>query len=128
MAIYEFECKKCHYHYDVSSLMSEKEASVKKAKCGKCGSKSKQEVIHGANFNFTNPVGTDRWNSDSGGHGYRFNHNLPKVIEERKNAEIASHMGADPYGQAGMLYNDIEMDTGIHDVDDQPTMLTDYSE
>jgi putative FmdB family regulatory protein len=128
MAIYEFACKKCNHHYDVTSLMSEKESTVKKAKCEKCGSKAKKEIMHASNFNFTNPIGTDRWNSESGGHGYRFHHNLPKVIEERKNAELLSHMGADPYGQADMSANDIELDTGIHDAEDGPSMLTQFSE
>ena len=48
-------------------------------------------------FNFTNPEGTSRWNSEPSGHDYRFKHNQPKVAKERANAEAASHMGSQPY-------------------------------
>jgi hypothetical protein len=35
--------------------------------------------------------------SDSTGHDYRFKHNLPSVIKQRRDAELASKMGASPY-------------------------------
>ena len=77
--------------------MAEKEKSVKKAKCEECGSKSKDEIIGVPSFNFANPVGTDRWNSSSQGHDYRFKHNLPNVKKQRETAKEKSHMGQDPY-------------------------------
>jgi len=67
---------------------------------------------------FTNPVGTDRWNSSSSGHDYRFKHNIPKVKAEREMAEQLSHMGSNPYGDTSD--KDIQMDTGIHDADSRP--------
>ena len=100
MPFYELECKKCGNIFDVfSPLMSEKENYIKKAKCEKCGSKSKQEHIKGANFNFSNPVGTDRWNSSNTGHDYRFKYNMPNVKKQREAAEIVSHMGTEPYNK-----------------------------
>jgi hypothetical protein len=66
-------------------------------------------------YAFAQPQGTDRWNSDSGGHGYRFNHNIPKVKAERAMAEALSHMGADPYTDTSAA--DINLDTGIHDAE-----------
>ena len=58
---------------------------------------------HGASVLPILPEGTDRWNSDSSGHDYRFHHNLPKVIAERQAAE--EHGGnAEPYNPI----NDLE--------------------
>jgi hypothetical protein len=64
--------------------------------CPSCGSKKKEKIMSACNFNFANPVGTDRWNSEKSGHDYRFKHKLPSVIKERKNAEIAGKT-AQPY-------------------------------
>jgi hypothetical protein len=66
-------------------------------------------------FNFANPEDTDRWNNTSSGHDYRFKTNLPKVIQQRQEAEMASHMGAKPYVDTSG--KDIDMDTGIHDAE-----------
>lgn len=109
MPRYEFECQKCQYVYDIWSLMAEKEQNVKKGKCPKCKSKKKAEIIGCPNFTFGNPVGTDRWNSDSSGHDYRFHHEMEKpggVIEQRKNAEEKSHVGAKPYREINDLSKD----------------------
>jgi len=57
--------------------------------CPNCSSSKKEKLISSCSFNFSNPVGTDRWNSQNSGHEYRFKHNLPNVIEQRKRAEIA---------------------------------------
>ena len=125
MPIYEFVCKKCNKKYETITSYDETE-KYKGVKCPECNSKKKSKLVSACRHAFTNPVGTDRWNSDSGGHGYRFDYNLPNVINERKNAEINSHMGQDPYGEADLSKNDIELDTGIHDAEEKPTMLTDY--
>ena len=69
----------------------------KGVKCPHCGSKSKIKLISNINFNFSNPVGTDRWCSESQGHDYRFHHNLPNVKKEVENAKKKSHVGANPY-------------------------------
>lgn len=63
-------------------------------------------------FNFSNPVGTGRWNSDSTGHDYRFKHNIPNVKKQRKMAEAMSHMGSNPYGKSD---DSQKFDTGVHD-------------
>jgi hypothetical protein len=64
--------------------------------CPNCSSKNKEKLVSSCNFNFSNPVGTDRWNSEASGHDYRFKHNLPNVIKQRKNAEVAAK-SKEPY-------------------------------
>ena len=71
--------------------------------CPKCGVNKKEKLVSACNFNFSNPVGTDRWNSENSGHDYRFKHNLPSVIEERKKAEIASNASSSPYNNINDL-------------------------
>jgi hypothetical protein len=71
--------------------------------CPKCGSDKKEKLASACNFNFSNPVGTDRWNSENSGHDYRFKHNLPSVIEQRKKAEIASKSPNAPYNEINDL-------------------------
>lgn len=61
-------------------------------------------ILSACSFSFSNPEGTSRWNNADTGHDYRFKHNLPKVLNERKHAEEASHMGSDVYNQI----NDLE--------------------
>lgn len=109
--MYDFECKKCKTVYEE---LTEYDATgkYKGVKCPHCGSKRKIKLMNCCAFNFTNPVGTDRWNSDDTGHDYRFKHNAPNVKKEREMAEQMSHMGADPYG----ALNDVsQYDEGIHD-------------
>ena len=65
--------------------------------CPKCHSKNKTKGVSACGVTFTNPEGTRSWISESQGHDYRFKHNLPKVIEQRKEAELRSHVGAKPY-------------------------------
>ena len=80
--------------------MDDKNSSVKSAKCSSCGSKSKTEIVGCPSVKFANPVGTDRWNSESKGHDYRFKYNMDKpggTRDQRKAAEKASRVGAEPY-------------------------------
>lgn len=112
MPNYRFECKKCKKeYYELCSYDSTGKYS--KVKCPHCKSKSKMQLITSCSFQFTNPVGTDRWNSDSTGHDYRFKHNIPKVQQERQMAEALSHMGSSPYKDT--TEDDLNLDTGIHD-------------
>lgn len=106
MPRYDFECKKCNHVYDdiVAFDETNKYSSVK---CPECGSKKKSKLISSCNYAFGQPQGTDRWNSESNGHDYRFKHNLPKVIKERRDAELRSHMGGNPYNNI----NDINKDS-----------------
>lgn len=100
MPFYELECKKCGHEYDIMSTMSAREENIKKAKCPDCGSKSKMSLVSAANFAFSNPEGTDKFNNS---HDYRFKHKMEKpggVKEQRKMAEAVSKMGTDPYGDA----------------------------
>lgn len=105
MPQYEFECKKCKTVYAELTPYDDT-GKYPKIKCPECGSKRKDKLLSVCNFQFAQPEGTSRWISDTHGHGYRFNHNLPKVIAERQAAEEASHMGADVYNPINDLEND----------------------
>lgn len=117
MPLYTFECKKCEQTYDELATYDEtgKYSSVK---CPHCNSKRKTKLMSAVNFAFSNPVGTDRWNSSTTGHDYRFKHNIPKVQAERKMAEAMSHMGSDPYGST--VEKDLNLGEGIHDPETRP--------
>ncbi|RDJ35316.1 MAG: zinc ribbon domain-containing protein [Crenarchaeota archaeon] len=96
MPIYEFQCKDCDLIYE--ELVSfDKTGKYKGVVCPKCESKKKFKLVSNSNFAFSNPEGTDRWNSDSQGHDYRFKYNLPNAKEERKMAEKTSKVGKKPY-------------------------------
>lgn len=100
MPRYEFECEKCHEIFDIWSSMAEKTQSVKKSKCPKCKSKKITEIMGAPSVSFANPVGSDRWNSDSKGHDYRHKWNVDRpggIRDQRKNAEHKSHVGKEPY-------------------------------
>ena len=112
MPMYDFVCQKCENKYDDLAPYDET-GKYSKVKCPYCGSKKKIKLITAANFKFSNPEGTDRWNSASLGHDYRFKHNLPKVLSERKKAETLSHMGSTPYKDTSGA--DFNMGEGLHD-------------
>lgn len=99
MPRYEMQCESCAETYDVWASMSEKDKAVLDASCPKCNSKNKNEVF-GCSVRFSNPVGTDRWNSESKGHDYRFKYNMDKPggpRDQRAMAARASKVGPNPY-------------------------------
>lgn len=96
MPSYIFECKKCKCVYEELTSYDER-GKYPKVKCPNCKSKRKIQMPTCCNFNFSNPVGTDRWNSESSGHDYRYKHNQPNVAKQRATAEQKSHMGSAPY-------------------------------
>ena len=113
--LYNFICENCNKSYE--ALTSYDEANVyPTVTCPKCSSDQKKKIPSTFAFNFSDPVGTDRWNSDSGGHDYRYKQNIPKVQEEREHAAAASHMGADPYDTAG--WDTSHYNEGITDLDE----------
>lgn len=114
MPLYEFQCKKCNHKYDeiVPYDESDKYPDVK---CPECGSAKKDKLLSCCNFKFAQPEGTDRWNNSQ---DYRWKaHYLPKALKEREQAEALSHMG-NPYTDNSA--QDIELDTGVHDVETRP--------
>jgi putative FmdB family regulatory protein len=112
MPLYEFSCNKCTAEFDALASYDDTGLYVSVI-CPKCGSHEKTKIMSMFAFNFTNPVGTDRWNSDSQGHGYRYKTKAPQVAAERALAEATSHMGSTPYSNI----NDMNTyDTGVHDV------------
>ena len=96
MILYEFECKKCKTVYEEFAPFDET-SKYPGVVCPECKSTRKIRVFGATAFAFANPVGTDRWNSQSQGHDYRFKHNIPNVKAQRENAMNKSHMGSDPY-------------------------------
>jgi putative FmdB family regulatory protein len=92
MARYEFRCEDCGKDYDEFASF-DPEGQYPSVVCPYCQSSKKKRLMSAFSFNFSNPEGTDRWNSDTSGHDYRWNHNQPKVQQERQIAEQVSHMG-----------------------------------
>ena len=86
MPFYEFCCKKCKNVYE-ELTSHDPTGKYKDVACPSCKSKSKEKLMSACSYQFSNPEGTDRWNSESSGHDYRFHHNLPKVLAERQRAE-----------------------------------------
>lgn len=115
MPFYDFRCAKCNHEYELL-LPVDKTGKHSKAVCPECGSKKKETIINSCGgYAFAQPVGTDRWVSEAGGHGYRFEYNKPNVRKQRAFAEAMSHMGATPYQDT--TAQDIELDVGIHDAE-----------
>lgn len=96
-ALRDFQCKKCEEVYEEFAEYDES-GKYPSITCPKCGSKRKSVIIGVPSFNFTNPVGTKRWNNGSTGHDYRYKHKAPSVKAEREFAEKHSHVGPNPYG------------------------------
>jgi putative FmdB family regulatory protein len=109
MPLYEFECKSCEKKYDELAKYDES-GKYPEVVCPHCGSKKKDRLMSMVSFTFTNPVGTDRWNSESTGHDYRFKHNIPNVQRERQLAEQFAK-GENPYRDLG----DMDLGEGVHD-------------
>lgn len=103
MPRYDFRCKKCQLVYEETTPF-DKSGKYPQIKCPNCKSKSKEKLITTCGYTFANPEGTDRWNSESSGHDFRFHHNLPNVLAQRKAAELAGG-NANPYNQINDLEN-----------------------
>lgn len=98
MALFEFKCAKCKNIYSEFTAF-DKTGKYTKVKCPECNCKKKIKLISSCNFNFTNPVFTDRWCSDDTGHDYRYNYVQPSIRQKREDAEKMDHMGANPYNE-----------------------------
>lgn len=111
MPLYDFLCNKCENTFE-SLAPYDETGQYPGVTCPQCGGGDKRKVPSRFAFNFGNPEGTDRWNSDSYGHDYRFKSKIPEVQAERAAAEAMSHMGSQPYsfGDDTATY-----DAGIHD-------------
>jgi len=96
MPLYSFKCKKCDHEWDEVTSYDEM-GKYSDIRCPECKSKSKDKLISMANFKFSQPVGTDRFNNS---HDYRHNWNMDRqggTRDQRKEAQEKSHMGAEPY-------------------------------
>lgn len=112
MPNYTFCCTSCNKEYDEMAGY-DKTNVYPTVFCPSCGSGGKEKVATACRFMFADPVGTDRWNSETSGHDYRFKYQQPKIRAERQLAEKMSHMGATPYRDTSE--QDFKLDTGIHD-------------
>jgi putative FmdB family regulatory protein len=111
MALYEFSCMNCKTIFEELSPC-DNTGEYPDVVCPNCGSVDKKKMPSMFAFNFSDPEGTKRWNSDSAGHDYRFKTKSPQVQAERAFAEASSHMGSNPYNDK----NDMDRyDAGIHD-------------
>jgi putative FmdB family regulatory protein len=102
MPIYEFLCKKCSKEFSELTNFDETN-KYPDVVCPHCSSKKKEKIMSIAGFNFSNPVGTDKFNNS---HDYRHGWNLNKpggALETRRNAEKKSHMG-----QTNEIYRPID--------------------
>lgn len=120
MPNYAFECNKCKKSWEEIADF-DKTGKYKSISCPKCKSKSKTKILTACRVKFTNPIGTDVWNSDSSGHDYRHKWNMERpggVTDQRSNAQENSHMGSNPYGEAERSnpLNDIENDSAWGEV------------
>lgn len=93
MPLYDFECLDCKKKFEEFANYEKYDEVC----CAFCGSKNKVKLMTTCAYQFANPVGTDRWNSDSHGHDYRYKFNLPNVANERSRAASRSHVGSNPY-------------------------------
>ncbi len=113
MPMYDFVCQDCGRRYE-DLVKLDPTGEYPGVSCPQCKSESKKWVPSSFAFNFTNPVGTDRWVSDGTGHDYRYNYVLPSIRAKRQRDEQMSHMGADPYNE---IDDTQKYDVGIHDVE-----------
>lgn len=93
--MYEFECKKCTQKYSEITNYDET-GKYKDVKCPECGSKKKQRLWSVCHVKFANPRDSSKWDNFS----YRAGKTMEEAQDLRRNAEAASHVGADPYGPA----------------------------
>ena len=120
MPLYAFRCKKCEKVWE-EIADHDKRGKYSGVSCPGCKSKSKEKLLTSCTFKFSNPVGTDKWNSDSTGHDFRHKYNMERpggVSEQRAFAEENSHVGARPYQEAERSnpINDIDSDSSWGEV------------
>lgn len=97
MPTYVLSCQKCKHEYEHFCFNFDPTGKYPKAACPECKSKRKKVIPCFGGFNFKNPVGTDRWTSDSQGHEYRYRSEQPRIAKQREKAAKMSHMGENPY-------------------------------
>ena len=95
--VYEFQCDDCGVTYEELVHRYDETGRYPGVVCPQCGSNQKTKKVSACAYQFTNPVGTDRWNSESKGHQYRWQSQQPKIRQEREDAMRKSHMGSKPY-------------------------------
>lgn len=116
MPTYSFKCNKCDITYEELTKYR-KDGDYSSIKCPDCDSGDQERLPSVCNYAFAQPEGTKKWDNQKTGHDYRFKHKLPKVLEERKNAEIAKLNGeTEPYNKI----DDFHMGEGVHDPETRP--------
>jgi putative FmdB family regulatory protein len=113
MPHYDFQCKKCETVYDEIVSYDEK-GKYPTVKCPKCGSKKKDKLLSQiGGVMFSKPQESSKWDNFE----YRAGYNMDKAQGERRAAEAASHMGANPYSHsAAQIAADINNDANYGEV------------
>jgi DNA-directed RNA polymerase subunit RPC12/RpoP len=92
MPTYVFQCGKCKKNFtDICSF--DPTGKYKDSACTHCNSKKKKMMPTAAQIKFSTPQDTSKWDNFS----YRAGYNLDSAQDLRKQAEVASHMGREPY-------------------------------
>jgi hypothetical protein len=92
MPTYVFQCGKCKKNFtDICSF--DPTGKYKGTTCTHCNSKKKKMMPTAAQIKFSTPQDTSKWDNFS----YRAGYNLDSAQDLRKQAEVASHMGREPY-------------------------------
>lgn len=86
MPNFDFKCKECEEIY-TDFVKYDPTDKYKDVVCPKCNSKKKEKLISSTSYKFNQPVGTDKWVSESNGHDYRFKSNLKNVKKQREEGE-----------------------------------------
>lgn len=85
MPLYDFECNDCNKKYEEFA----KYGKYKDVACPVCNSKKKKKIPSRFSMKFDDPKSSSKWDNFS----YRAGFNMDKAQDERRAAEIASHMG-----------------------------------
>jgi putative FmdB family regulatory protein len=95
MPTYEFQCEGCQCEY-ADLVPFDKTGVYESVECPECGSHKKTKRFSVCAIKFANPRESSKWNNFS----YRAGKTMEEAQETRRQAQEASHVGADPYGAA----------------------------
>lgn len=104
MPVYEFSCVSCNHEFEEFTPYDES-GTYPNVACPKCGSKKKEKLFP-SKMTIVGPTSSKMDNFN-----YRAGFNLEKAKGERRAAEAASHMGADPFNGGS---NDFDLGEGMH--------------
>lgn len=108
MPVYEFSCGACSHEFEEFLPMSNSDGVG--VRCSKCNSEDVGRCC-------SVPTLTG-FSMHQDNFGYRAGHYMEKAQDCRRDAQAASHMGADPYGhpalESASYESDLALGEGIH--------------